>query len=71
MIEAGVPGFLYRLRDNQYVDAEAIEVDEVWLDVARHDPVTQLLDETHVSLSPAGVRLNPIVSATPGRASST
>jgi SAM-dependent methyltransferase len=62
VIEAGVPGFLYRLRDDQYVDAEAIGVDEVRLDVARHDPVKQLLIESHVSLSREGVRLNPIVT---------
>ena len=62
LIEAFRPDFLYRLRDHQYVDAEAVEVDEVRLDVARHDPVTQMLDESHVSLSRAGVRLNPIVT---------
>ncbi len=62
LIEAFRPDFLYRLRDHQYVDAEAVEVDEVRLDVARHDPVTQLLDESHVSLSREGVRLNPIVT---------
>lgn len=62
VIEAGVPGYLYRLRGDQYVDAEAIGVDEVRLDVARHDPVKQILEESHVSLSSEGVRLNPIVS---------
>ena len=62
VIEAFRPDFLYRLRDHQYVDAEAVEVDEVRLDVARHDPVRQLLEESHVSLSPEGIRLNPIVT---------
>jgi hypothetical protein len=61
VIEAYVPAFLYRLRNNQYVDAEAIEVDEVRLDLLRHDPATQMIDESHVSLSLAGVRLNPVV----------
>jgi SAM-dependent methyltransferase len=61
VIEAFVPAFLVRLRDDQYVNAEHIGVDEVWLDIARHDPVTQTLDETHVSLSAAGVQLHPIV----------
>jgi hypothetical protein len=61
VIEAYVPAFLYRLRNNQYVDAEAIEVDEVRLDLLRHDPATQMIDESHVSLSQAGVRLNPVV----------
>ena len=62
LIEAFRPDFLYRLRNHQYVDAEAVEVDEVRLDVARHDPVKQLLEESHVSLSREGVRLNPIVT---------
>jgi hypothetical protein len=62
VVEAFHPGYLYRLRDHQYVDAEAVEVDEVRLDVARHDSVNQLLDENHVSLSRGGVRLNPIVT---------
>ncbi len=62
VIEAFVPAFLYRLRNDQYVDAEAIEVGEVRLDVGRHDPVGQLLDESHVSLSSAGVRVFPIVT---------
>jgi len=61
VIEAIVPTFLYQLRNHQYVDAEAIEVDEVRLDVLRHDPATQTIEESHVSLSQAGVRLNPVV----------
>jgi SAM-dependent methyltransferase len=62
LIEGFVPDFLYRLRDDQYVDAEAIEIDQVRLDVARHDPVTQRLYESHVVLSQAGVQLNPVVT---------
>lgn len=62
VIEAGVPNWLYRLQNSQYVMAEAIEVDEVRLDVARHDPVTQRLYESHVRLSRDRVRLNPIVT---------
>ena len=62
LIEAFRPDYLYRLRDRQYVDAEAVELDQVRLDVARHDPITQLLVESHVSLSVEGVRLNPIVT---------
>jgi SAM-dependent methyltransferase len=61
VVEAGVPNDFYRLRNNQHVDAEAIGVDSVRLDVARHDPVTQRLEESHVSLSRDGIRLNPIV----------
>jgi SAM-dependent methyltransferase len=61
VVEVFVPAFLYRLRNDQHVDAEAIEVDEVRLDVLRHDAATQMLEESHVSLSRAGVRLNPVV----------
>jgi hypothetical protein len=49
------------LRNNQHVDAEAIAVDEVQLDVLRHDAATQMLEESHVSLSRAGMHLNPVV----------
>jgi SAM-dependent methyltransferase len=61
VVEAMVPGYLYRLRDQQYVDTETIRVGEVWLDVGRHDPVAQRLEETHVVLAPGGTRLYPIV----------
>lgn len=62
VIEAFVPTYLYRLRNDQYVDAESISVDEVRLDVGRHDPVHQLLDESHVALSARGVTVTPIVT---------
>lgn len=61
VVEAGVPNDFYRLRNNQHVDAEAIGVDEVRLDVAQHDPVRQMLEESHVTVSREGIRLNPIV----------
>ena len=60
-IEAFTPGYLHRLRDDQYVDAEEVRVDKVWLDVARHDPVGQRLENNHVALSTSGIRLNPVV----------
>lgn len=62
VVEAGVPGWLYRLERNQHVDAEAIGVDQVRLDVAHFDPVTQRLEESHVRLTRGGVRLYPIVT---------
>jgi SAM-dependent methyltransferase len=61
VVEAFTPTYLHRLRDNQYVDAEAVDVDRVRLDVGRHDPVRQTLDESHVSLSAARVTVSPIV----------
>jgi hypothetical protein len=62
VVEALTPWHLQGLRDDQYVDAERIGVDEVWLDVGRYDPVRQELDETHVALTKDGVRLYPIVT---------
>ena len=61
VVEAYVPADFYRLRNDQYVDAEAIEVNEVRLDLLRHDAATQMIEESHVTLSPAGVHLNPVV----------
>lgn len=62
VVEANVPYNLMGARDNQYVDAEAIEVDEVTLDVGRYDPVKQWLVESHITLSPAGVKVSPIIT---------
>jgi len=61
VVEAFTPGYLHRLRDHQYVDAEEIRIDKVWLDVAQHDPVGQRLVKNHVGLTTAGVQLNPVV----------
>lgn len=62
LVEAFVPAFLYRLRDHQHVNAEAVGLAHVQLDVARHDPVTQRLDESHVSFGADGVQLFPVVT---------
>lgn len=62
VVEAFVPSYLYRLRDDQYVDAEQIGVSHVRFDVGRHDPVAQRLDESHVELSPQGLRFFPVVA---------
>jgi len=61
VIEAFTPAFLYRMRDDQQVAAEAIEIDEVRIGVLCHDPATQTLEQSHVSLSPDGISLNPVV----------
>jgi SAM-dependent methyltransferase len=61
VMEAFTPGHLHRLRDGQYVDAERIRADKVWLDVARHDPVEQRLEKSHVSFTATGIDLNPVV----------
>jgi hypothetical protein len=62
VIEGGVPTEFCRLRNNQYVDLEGLGVDNVRLDLARYDPVTQVLEETHVTLSSSGTQLNPIIT---------
>ncbi len=61
VVEAYVPAFLHQQRNHQYVEVETIEIDAVRLDVLRHDPATQMIEESHVVLSEAGVRLNPVV----------
>lgn len=62
IVEGGVPTEFCRLRNNQYVDLEKLTVGSVKLDVARYDPITQLLEETHVTLSSTGIQLNPIIT---------
>jgi SAM-dependent methyltransferase len=60
VVEAFVPSWLHRLRDHQYVEAESIAARSVMLDVGRHDPVAQMLDESHVEFAGGRVRLAPI-----------
>ena len=61
VIETMTPWWLSGLRDGQHVDAEDLRLDEVWLDVAKHDAVGQRLLETHVRLRADGISLFPIV----------
>jgi Methyltransferase domain len=61
VFETLVPDFLYRLEEQQYVQAEVIDIDRVGIDVLKHDPVNQVLEESHVSFSANGIRLNPVV----------
>jgi SAM-dependent methyltransferase len=62
LVEAGVPDPFYALRADQYVDAESVDLDRVTLDVARFDRVTQILDESHVTVSTTGITVSPIVT---------
>ncbi len=62
VIEGGMPTEFCQLRKNQYVDLEDIEVDKVHLDMARYNPVTQLLEENHITISNKGTQLFPIVT---------
>ena len=62
VVESGGPMVLYRrLRNDQYVEVEAVEADEVVLDVLLNDAAEQTIRESHVWLSPRGVRLYPFV----------
>ncbi len=58
MVEAGAPWAW--LHGNRFINVEHLTATEVVLDVNRYDPVTQILDENHISLTNAGVRLGPI-----------
>jgi len=69
VVEAFVPSYLNRLRDDQYVDAEHIGVGSVRFDVGRHDSVAQRLDETRVVLSRRAVYGRERAAAASRRAS--
>jgi len=62
VVEGNLPTEFCQLRNNQYVDLEDIAVGEIGLDVARYDPVTQILEESHVTVSGQGVRFKPLVT---------
>ena len=61
VIEAFSPAFLYRYAGDQQVEVEDIGVDSVRLGVLRHDPSTQILENSHVELGAEGVRATPVV----------
>ncbi|WP_432536432.1 class I SAM-dependent DNA methyltransferase [Kineococcus arenarius] len=58
LIEAAVPSAWLRGRD--FVAVEKLEASRVTLDINRYDPMTQVLDESHVTFEDGGVRLVPI-----------
>jgi SAM-dependent methyltransferase len=59
VVEAAVPEAWTAEYD--YVRPEIVGRDSVTLDVCHYDRATQLLEENHVELSAAGIRLAPIV----------
>lgn len=59
VLECAVPTAAAR-PGHQFVDAERIRVDHVVLDVCRYDPVSQILDESHVRIGSDGIVLRPI-----------
>lgn len=68
VVEAALPHAWIAPGTSDYVRAEHVDTDAVTLDVARYDPVTQLLEENHVRLSSNGIAMQPIVCRliTPG-----
>lgn len=61
VIEAALPHAWIAPGKPDYVHAEQVGTDAVMLDVARYDPVTQLLEENHVRLTTDGITMTPIV----------
>ena len=68
VVETALPHAWIAPDQTDYVHAEQVDTDTVRLDVARYDPITQLLEENHVSITPNGVTMAPIVCRliTPG-----
>jgi SAM-dependent methyltransferase len=68
VVEAALPLTWIPPGKSDYVHAEHVGMETVVLDVARYDPVTQLLEENHVRLTASGITMNPIVCRliTPG-----
>lgn len=59
LIEAAVPSAW--IDPPHYVRPEWVAADAVGFDVARYDPVTQILEENHVRISSEGISFGPIV----------
>jgi hypothetical protein len=68
VVETAVPSAWITPKRPGYVHAERVGMDEVVLDVARYDPVSQLLEDNHVRLARDGITMSPIVCRliTPG-----
>lgn len=68
VVEAALPHTWIAPDKSDYVHAEHVGINAIVLDVARYDPVTQLLEENHVRLTANGITMNPIVCRliTPG-----
>jgi len=61
VVETAMPQAWIAPSQADYVHAEEVGLQTVSLDVARYDPVTQLLEENHITLTPEGITLSPIV----------
>lgn len=68
VVETALPHAWIAPGSSDYVHAEHVGTNSVVLDVARYDPVTQLLEENHIRLTANGITMQPIVCRliTPG-----
>ena len=68
IVETALPHAWISPDKSDYVHTEVVGKETVGLDVARYDPVTQLLEENHVQISAQGIQMSPIVCRliTPG-----
>ncbi len=68
VVETALPHAWIAPGTSDYVHAEHVGTNTVVLDVARYDPVTQLLEENHIRLTANGITMQPIVCRliTPG-----
>jgi len=68
IVETALPHAWISPDKSDYVYAEYVGKETVGLDVARYDPVTQLLEENHVRFTAQGITMSPIVCRliTPG-----
>jgi len=68
VVETAMPSAWVTPERPDYVRAEHVGLSEIVLDVARYDPVSQLLEENHVRLTTDGISMSPIVCRliTPG-----
>ena len=68
VVETALPHAWIEPGKSDYVHTEQVETAAVTLDVARYDPVTQLLEENHVRITANGITMKPIVCRliTPG-----
>lgn len=60
VVEAVTPGQFYAREHDGRVFAERVAAGSVTLEVDRFDRATQMLEENHVTLSPAGISVTPI-----------
>jgi SAM-dependent methyltransferase len=61
VVETALPHAWIQPGTGDYVHTEFVDVAAVGFDVARYDPVTQLLSENHVRITSGGVQFAPIV----------